>query len=918
MKPTELISSLGQSLWFDNIQRGLLRRSDKNTPSGLEKMIQDGDIRGVTSNPSIFHNAISKTTEYDDALIPLALADVEPEMIFWELAIDDIKKACDQFLPLYQKTFKADGYVSLEVNPLLANDTQGTILQARELWKRVDRPNLMIKIPATIQGIPAVRQMIAEGININVTLIFSIERYREVMDAYLAGLEDRLMNKGDIEDIHSVASFFVSRVDSKIDPKLTQKPNLAGRAAIANAKLAYEAFQEVFSGARFGKLQLAKANYQRPLWASTGTKNPNYADVLYVNELIGPATVNTVPPATLAAFKDHGVAKTTLLEGVEDCKKLFNDLEQIGISIQQVTEELEIEGVKAFEDAFVALLQSIDERKQNIRKVNLPLANAVKFQMEKLDNERIVERIWNHDPSVWTSDSVGQEEIKIRLDWLKLPETSLNDLPEIEAFGLDLRQKGVPKFLLFGMGGSSLAPEVLSLSHRIGSEVQFAILDSTDPGQVLAAENDFPPVESIYIVSSKSGGTAEINAMFQYFYSKARLVFGEKAGERFIAITDPGTSLEKLAREKGFLKIFNANPNVGGRYSALGHFGLVPAVLMGIDPVAYLSGASALAERCGPKIPLHSNPGALLGVILGAAALLGQDKLSVIAEEPFQSVGSWLEQLIAESTGKQNKGILPIDAEPFVKPAILSTDRLAIYLRNGGELGSHVAEMEHAGILALTFPISDPNELGAEFFRWEFATALASAILGVNAFDQPDVQDAKIRTNQKIAEFNQNGKLPESESIQFGSEIRVYKQNGPSAGSIKAEIVEFLKAAKVGSYTAINAYLPRNREMFLALTELRKAVMVIGGMPTTLGFGPRFQHSTGQYHKGGTDQGYFLQITADPDQDAAIPGGNLTFGILELAQALGDQEAILSKGRKILRLHLSSPRMIHKLVELLS
>jgi len=918
MKPTELITSLGQSLWFDNIQRGLLRRRDKNTPSGLEKMIQDGDIRGVTSNPSIFHNAISKTAEYDDALIPLALADVDLETIFWELAIDDIQKACDQFLPLYQQTSKADGYVSLEVDPLLANDTQGTISQARELWNKVDRPNLMIKIPATKPGIPAVRQMIAEGININVTLIFSIERYRDVMDAYLSGLEDRLLNEGDIEDIHSVASFFVSRVDSKIDPKLSENSNLAGKAAIANAKLAYEAFQEVFSEARFGKLQRAKANYQRPLWASTGTKNPKYSDVLYVNELIGPTTVNTVPPATLNAFKDHGVAKTTLLSGVEESKQHFSDLEEIGISIERVTDELEFEGVKAFEDAYLALLGSIDERKQEIRKANLPLANAVKLHLDKLSAERVVERIWNHDPSVWSADPAGQEEIKVRLDWLNLPETSLSDLPDIDAFAREVSRKGVRKFLLFGMGGSSLAPEVLSLCHRVGSDVQFAILDSTDPGQVLAAEKAFPPAESIYIVSSKSGGTAEINAMFQYFYLKAQLAFGEKAGEHFIAVTDPVTSLENLAREKGFLKIFRANPNVGGRYSALSHFGLVPATLMGIDPEAILSGARALAERCKPQIPLHSNPGALLGVILGAAALLGRDKLSVIAEEPFQSVGSWLEQLIAESTGKQNKGILPIDLEPFVRPACFSADRLAIYLRNRGEFGAQVAELEQAGIPALTFPISDPNELGAEFFRWEFATAIASAILGVNAFDQPDVQDAKTRTNQKIAEFNQKGKLPEAESIQYGSEFRVYKLNGQASGSLKAELVEFFQGTKIGSYIAINAYLPRNREMLDELTELRKAVMRLGGIPTTLGFGPRFQHSTGQYHKGGTDQGYFLQITADPELDAAIPGGKLTFGILELAQALGDQEAISAKGRKILRFHLSSPRLINKLVARLS
>lgn len=915
MNPIEKITTFGQSIWYDNIQRGLLSRSAKNSASGLEEMIRNGDIKGVTSNPSIFHNAISKTSEYDDALIPLALADVDAETIFWELAIDDIRKACDQFLPLYQQTSKTDGYVSLEVNPLLANDTDGTVQQATELWKKVDRPNLMIKIPATKAGLPAVKRMISAGVNINVTLIFSIERYREVMNAYLLGLEERLLNNQDIEDVHSVASFFVSRVDSKIDPRLSERPDLAGKAAIANAKLAYEAFREVFSGSRFGKLQLAKANYQRPLWASTGTKNPNYSDVLYVNELIGPATVNTVPPATLAAFKDHGEVSSTLLVGLEESKMLFLELEKFGISINQVTEELEEEGIKAFKEAFLALLATIDERKENIRRSNQALSIAVKDNLNNLIRERTIERIWANDPSLWTKDLAGQEEIKLRLDWLKLPETSREDLFEIQQFAEVILKSGFRKFLLFGMGGSSLAPEVLSECHQISGDIQFAILDSTDPAQVLAAEKAFPPTDSIYIVSSKSGGTAEINAIFQHFFDKAKKELGEMAGKHFIAITDPGTGLEKLAHEKGFINIFSANPNVGGRYSALGHFGLVPAALMGINLEAYLGGAQQMADRCKPEIPIYANPGAILGVIMASAAQLGKDKLCVVAESPFTSVGSWLEQLVAESTGKQNKGILPIDQEPFLKPISFGADRLVVYLRNSGELVEEIEEIQNAGVPVLIFPISDPDDLGGEFFRWEFATAIASVIIGVNAFDQPDVQDAKVRTNAKIAEFKQNGRLRETKSVQYEHGFRVYKETDSRHDSIKDELMDFVSGAKFGTYIAINAYLPRNPEIFQALSLVRKSLMKMSGVATTLGFGPRFQHSTGQYHKGGTDQGLFLQITATPTQDTLIPGSDLSFGTLELAQALGDQEAILAKGRKILRVHLTSPEKITELAD---
>ena len=329
-------------------------------------MIERGEIRGVTSNPSIFHNAIAKSSDYDAALAPLARAGLTSEQIFWQLAGADISAACDLFLPLYRASEGTDGYVSLEVSPTLANDTAGTVAQAQELWAQLARPNLMIKIPATLAGIPAIRQVIAAGINVNVTLIFSLERYRAVMEAYLSGLEDRLLAGGDIENIHSVASFFVSRVDSKIDPQLPAHSPLAGKSAIANARLAYDEFRQVFGGSRFGKLQLAKANLQRPLWASTSTKNPAYPDTIYIDNLIGAATVNTVPPATLEAFKDHGQAAETLLSGLESARQQVAALEQAGISMAEVTRQLEQEGVKAFVEAFTALLESLEARRQGL------------------------------------------------------------------------------------------------------------------------------------------------------------------------------------------------------------------------------------------------------------------------------------------------------------------------------------------------------------------------------------------------------------------------------------------------------------------------------------------------------------------------------------------------------------------------
>lgn len=920
----EELTSLGQSLWYDNIERRLLEKMPNGEAGELAAMIARGDIRGVTSNPSIFHNAIAKSHDYDSALMPLALSGWNAEKIFWQLAIEDIRAACDLFLPLYAESHSADGYVSLEVSPYLANDTDGTVAQARHLWKTVDRPNLMVKIPATRAGIPAIRQAIASGINVNVTLIFSIERYKDVMDAYVSGLEDCLLAGGDIEKIHSVASFFVSRVDSKIDPRLAALPggaaHLAGKAAIANAKLAYDEFRKFFGETRFGKLQLAKANFQRPLWASTGTKNPAYPDTLYVDTLIGPATVNTVPPATLKAFKDHGTASQTIMQGVEECRAQVADLESLGISLAVVTDELEVEGVKAFADAFTALLQTVEERRAAVVTRLGSLAPAVAGRVQQLDEGRAVQRMWDGDPALWTNDPAGQKEIKIRLGWLGLPETSCAALADISAFAAQVKSAGYTHCLLLGMGGSSLAPEVLSLVFaetlaKLG--ITFDILDSTDPGQVLATAALFPLDKTIFVVSSKSGGTAEVNAMFNYFWKLTREAVGDLAGNHFVAITDPGTSLEALARQHNFIKIFNANPGVGGRYSVLTHFGLVPAALMGIDPSRLLGRAQWMSAQCAADVPAARNPGLVLGALIGQAALEGRDKLTIVADPALNSVGSWLEQLIAESSGKFGYGIVPVDLEPLGEPSVYGKDRLFVYLRQSGSFDSGLEVLQQAGQPVVVFDLPDPYDLGAEFYRWEFATAVACAIFGVNAFDQPDVQDAKERTNSKIAAYKKDGRIVESQPAWQGDGFKVFATPPVLAQDLHGYLETFLSGALKGEYVAINAYVPRNHQTSQILTDLRVVIREYTGCATTVGFGPRFQHSTGQLHKGGVSGGLFLQITCDPQGDTQIPEQGMSFGVLESAQFLGDFEALAARKRRILRIHLSPLAALQQLTDLL-
>jgi transaldolase/glucose-6-phosphate isomerase len=657
------LTSLGQSLWYDNIQRKLLANGE------LKAMIERGDIRGVTSNPTIFQNAIAKTNDYDAALIPLAWSGWDAEKIFWKLAIEDIQEACDLFRPLYDETKGGDGYVSLEVNPYLANETEATARQAKELWERVNRPNLMVKIPATKAGIPAIRQSIAAGININVTLIFSLERYAEVMDAYLSGLEDRVAANQPVNMIASVASFFVSRVDTKIDPKLPKDSSLLGKAAIANAKLAYHAFEEIFTSARFATLKVRfNGRVQRPLWASTGTKNPAYSDTVYVDNLIGPDTVNTVPPATLDAFRDHGNTAVTITRGLDESHAQLAELESAGISMDQVTQELEEEGVKSFADAFKILLDVVEVRRKSAASALGALADPVAERISTLVEHSVAARVWVHDPTLWASDLAGQAEVKIRLGWLHSIEDARTRLDGYLSFAKQIYDEGIDRVLVIGMGGSSLTAEVLSsllAAANIEAKLSLAILDSTDPHQVALAAEQYPPDKSLYILASKSGGTAELLAAFEYFW---KLSNGN--GSRFMVTTDPGTSLEKLAKDRGFRKIFNADPNVGGRFSALTDFGLVPAALLGMDIPKLLSSAEKIKKVSTDN---HS-AGFALGALLAESALAGRDKLTVLSDAPVSAFAGWIEQVIAESSGKHGKGMLPVPLEPLAAPEQYGND----------------------------------------------------------------------------------------------------------------------------------------------------------------------------------------------------------------------------------------------------
>jgi len=904
---------LGQSIWYDNLQRSLIEDGT------LKGMIERREILGATSNPSIFKNAIANSKDYDRDLQVMSWAGLTPKEMFYHLAIQDIQNLADLFLPYYLATNGGDGFVSLEVDPNLAYDTQGTIDEALWLWETVDRPNLMVKIPATKEGLPAIATCVAAGVNINVTLIFSCKRYVEVMVAFSDGLERRLGEGKNISSVASVASFFVSRLETKADERLQhlvdqggekakEAQTLLGKIAVDNTRLAYLAYENFFSSPQFTFLRDLGAQRQRPLWASTSTKDPAYSDIKYVEELVAENTVNTVPPETLTAYLDHGDPRITIDHDLDQAQDDMGRLAALGISIDEITQELEDEGVRKFADSFIDLLQTIESRKQKFILGLGVLVEPVKNGVSTLKSEDVIARIFRNDPTVWTELPDGKDTIQKRLGWLSLPSDSVDLVLPLRQFAEMCLKEGFEKLLLLGMGGSSLAPETMSLIFGDAlTGLSLKILDSTIPEQVRAAEDWVDYDTTLFIVASKSGGTTETLSNFHYFWAKAEAKLGERCGAHFIAITDPGSKLVDIGTEAGFRAVFTADPNVGGRYSALTHFGLVPAALMGIDLDKFLTRAQMIAEECRNATDVERNPGALLGLLFGLGSLKGKDKLTLLTDEGYTPLGPWLEQLIAESSGKIGRGIVPIADEPQMPADFYPADRLFVYIRQAGARDSLVEGLRSNNHTVVVLDVPDVYSLASQFFLWEFAVAVACSVLGVNAFDQPDVQDSKDRTNQKLTSYLAQKELNEPKVTWSKNGVKVYgvEFEGLAGCESVAEVISaFGMLSRAGDYIAINAYLRRNTGTAEKLTKLRKRILEQTRRATTLGFGPRFLHSTGQLHKGGDNNGLFIQITQEDEDDLAIPGKDYSFGILARAQALGDLEALLARERRAIRIHL--------------
>jgi transaldolase/glucose-6-phosphate isomerase len=919
--PLIKLHAFGQSVWLDYIRRSML------TSGELKQLIQEDGLRGVTSNPSIFQKAIAGSRDYDGAIRQLARAGKSVSEIYDTLTVEDIQDAADLFRPVYDESDGADGFVSLEVSPHLAHDTRGTIDEARRLWAALDRPNVLIKVPGTREGLPAIQQLISEGINVNVTLLFGLSRYREVAAAYVAGLEQRAASRLPVDHIASVASFFLSRIDVLVDPMLekymgTDTPQAAvaeslhGQVAISSAKVAFHIYNEIFGDPRFRALIQRGARPQRLLWASTSTKNPTYSDVKYVEALIGPDTVNTIPLETLNAYRDHGDPALRLTVGTSRARTVLDELLTLGINLADVTRQLENEGVEKFIQPYDKLMDTLTEERAaalqeplDVQTLNLGDQQArVDQRIRQLDQAQFIARLWRKDGSLWKPDEKTQGEIRDALGWLHVAEKMEENLRELLVFVEGVRAARFKYVVHLGMGGSSLAPLVFARTIQPASgALPVTVLDTNDPAAIRDVEETVPVEDTLFIVASKSGTTAESHALGEYFYAQVKTLKGERAGENFVAITDPQTPLVKLAEEREFRRVFLNFADIGGRYSALSYFGLVPAALMGIDVAELLGRALQMAHACASSVPAGENPGLVLGAAMGELALQGRNKVTFLVPDAIASLGMWLEQLLAESTGKEGTGLLPVAGEPLGDPAVYGQDRLFVYLDLKDEpdrtLEKGVAALQKAGQPVITIRLDDRLDVAQEFFRWEIATAVAGSILGINPFDQPNVQESKDNTKRLLAEVEKEGHLPEQSPALVEEPLRLY---APSAGPTLAEtLAQFLGQAQPGDYVDLMAYLVEDPANDQVLQTIRRRLRDALHIASTVGYGPRFLHSTGQLHKGGPNTGLFLQlITRDDGDDLPIPGAPYTFGVFKHAEASGDLQSLRQHNRRVIQIDL--------------
>lgn len=926
---TDLLN-YGQSYWLDNLSRKIIRNGE------LQKRVSEQGLRGLTSNPSIFNKAISGSEDYDDQIKELVNSGKSLQEIYDELTIKDVQDACDILRPVFDSSGGTDGFASLEVSPYLALDKEGSIEEAKRLYARVNRPNCYIKIPGTKEGVEAIEELLYQGVNINVTLLFSIERYSEIAKAYIRALKRRDAGGKPLDRTISVASFFLSRIDVVVDELLGERiltlttdkephpQKLMGKAAIASARLAYQRFMQVFSGQEWEYLKSKGAKVQRPLWASTSTKNPLYSDVYYVESLIGPDTVNTLPDETIAAFEDHGKLEANTIEkDIEGAKQTFEDLKKLGIDTEFVAQQLENEGIKKFIEPFNELMKGLAEKRNKMLQGNMStqkinygtLKKEIESAYASMNGQQVGKRLYEKDGFLWKEDDEDIKMIKESMGWITLADENefKPTVKEMVDFTEQVKAEGFQYAVLLGMGGSSLCSEVAreTFGTRQGY-LQLLVLDNTDPEAITDVEHRIDIDRTLFIVATKSGGTKETISFYKYFYDQLQKTGKQNVGDSFVAITDDGSPLVKMAQESKFRKIFINGSDIGGRYSVLSDFGLLPMALMGVDLDALMVSANQMRISCSGEVPVVVNPGLSLGTTMGICARHGRDKVTFVLSKSISSFGFWVEQLIAESTGKEGTGLIPVNGEALGAPDVYGNDRLFVRIALASDESTEdeqkLKALEDAGHPVVRIQLNEKTDLGGEYFRWEIATAIAGIILGINPFDQPNVAESKKNTENLLDEWKKNGSFKSLPAIVEENNYSLYGSKqaiiNSDAHSVDAAISEFVSLGQEGDYIALLPYFLMTDERRNVLQQWRMQLRNKYKVATTLLEGPRYLHSTGQLHKGGPDTGLYILITEDATGELPIPGEQFGFATLHQAQSLGDYRSLSDKERRVIRINL--------------
>ena len=832
----------------------------------------------------------------------LAQADWKAERTIEALAASVVRSVATELLPIYERTNGRLGRVAARLPPGLGAD--GLLESAERLTRAVNRQNLIPGFPATEAGLEAAERSIIIGQPVLVGAAASLEALTHSLEACSRGLRERA-ERG-LAPVGCLVAFDPEPVTAAVESDLAALGG--GRAERA--------------GSMQGKtlpalLQLALAQHAAAL---AEVPDPGQLGLLILaeGERLGVALTRSVMVGLLAGEEVGDIPDAALRQGLtgdwamlSSARAHLDALAALGISVAELG-RLADEQALILETDQLTRLAADEAAEAGAMKAMLgDLSGEFPGVLQALEAGRVSARLWRGDTTLWTQDPGEADEAARRLGWLLLPESMAGRVGEFEALRSQLMAEGYRHAVVLGMGGSSLAPDVFRRMLPAGRGLELHVLDSTDPEMVAALAGSIPVETTLFLVSSKSGTTTEPLALFEYFWAVAEPLLGAQAGKHFAAITDPGTPLQKLAQEHGFRASFAGPADVGGRYSALSAFGLVPAALLGADVRAMLAGGEAMARACGPTVEAAQHPGLQLGAFLGLGAEKGRDKLTFLSDGGCDPLEDWIEQLVAESSGKKGRGLLPITHETPGAPEEYGADRLFTYLRRTGEFDGRAQALSGAGQPVMVLDVG-PGEagLGGEFLRWEFAIAVACHRLSISAFDQPDVQRAKDRTSDLLKSYRKQGALPMPHVLWQGQGVVAEGREGaltiPVAAEIGAVQSAMLGTLHAGEALCFLAYLPMEPALEGEFQTLRGALRGARRMATSLGFGPRYLHSTGQYHKGGPDRTAFILLSADRSTGVAVPGMGVSFNVLQRAQAIGDLQALLALGRRAWCFHFDS------------